>query len=93
MAYRYAGLLDNNVKEVQQSVLSTLCGGQVLGVVESPQHWLVCEAYRGFRDGVDPELVRRDRLPYLRKVIKKRRELEKKLKCQAQADEDDLQEE
>ena len=42
---------------------------------------------------MDPELVRRDRLPYLRKVIKKRRELEKKLKCQAQADEDDLQEE
>ena len=67
--------------------------GQVLGVVESPQHWLVCEAYRGFRDGVDPELVRRDRLPYLRKVIKKRRELEKKLTCQAQAGEDDLQEE
>ena len=65
----------------------------MLGVVESPQHWLVCEAYRDFRDGVDPELVRRDRLPYLRKVIKKRRKLEKKLICQAQAGEDDLVEE
>ena len=67
--------------------------GQVLGVVESPQHWLVCQAYRGFRDGVDPELVRRDRLPHLRKVITKRRELDKKLRCQEQAGEDDLHEE
>ena len=67
--------------------------GQVLGVVESPQHCLVYEAYRGFREGVDLELVRRDRLPYLRKVIKKRRELEKKLRCQEQAGEDDRQEE
>ena len=48
-----------------------------------------------------PHLPRRDwcrwshpvrpRLPYLRKIIKKRRESEKKLTCQAQAGEDDLQ--
>ena len=54
---------------------------------------MVCGAYRGFRDRVDPKLVRRDGLPYLRKVIKKRRELEKKLRCQEQAGEDHLQNE
>ena len=56
--------------------------GQVLGAVESPQHWLTCEAYREFRDGVDPELVRKDRVSYLRKVISKRKVLEKQLKGQ-----------
>ena len=66
--------------------------GQVLGVVESPQHWLECEAYRDLRDGKDPEGVRRDRLPYLRNVIKRRKELEKRLRRQDQedTDEDDL---
>ena len=38
-----------------------------------------CEAYREFRDGKDPELVQKDRVSYLRKVIKKRKDLEKKL--------------
>ena len=56
--------------------------GQVLGAVESPQHWLTCEAYMEFRDGVDPELVRKDRVTYLRKVISKRKVLEKRLNCQ-----------
>ena len=66
----------------------------MLGAVESPQHWLSCEAYREFRDGIDPELVRRDRVHYLRKVIKKRKVLEKQLKCQEEDDmeEDDMEE-
>ena len=53
--------------------------GQVLGAMESPEHWMSCEAYREFRDGKDPELVQKDRVSYLRKVIKKRQDLEKKL--------------
>ena len=54
--------------------------GQVLGAVESsPEHWMSCEAYREYRDGLNPDLVHKDRVVYLRKVLKKRKELEKKL--------------
>ena len=38
-----------------------------------------CEAYREYRDGLNPDLVQKDRVVYLRKVLKKRKELEKKL--------------
>ena len=54
----------------------------MLGALESPQHWLTCKAHREFRDGVDPELVRKDRVQYIRKVISKRKVLENQLKCQ-----------
>ena len=57
--------------------------------MESPQHWLSCEAYREFRDGIDPELVKRDGVHYLRKVIKKRKVLVKQLKC---LEEDNIEE-
>ena len=53
--------------------------GQVLGAVESPDHWMTCEAYREYRDGINPELVQKDRVSYLRKVLKKRKELKRKL--------------
>ena len=43
---------------------------------ETPSHLLVCEAYAAFRVGLDPELVRDDRVRYLRQVIKRREELE-----------------
>ena len=40
---------------------------------------MTCEAYREYRDGINPELVQKDRVSYLRKVLKKRKELERKL--------------
>ena len=40
----------------------------------------MCEAYSSLREGTDPELVRRDRVMYLRQVIKVREALESKLK-------------
>ena len=42
-------------------------------------HWMTCEAYREYRDGINPELVQKDRVSYLRKVLKKRKELKRKL--------------
>ena len=54
--------------------------GQEEGQEESPDHLLVCEAYSSLREGMDPELVRRDRVMYLRQVIKVRETLESKLK-------------
>ena len=54
--------------------------GQEEGQEESPDHLLVCEAYSSLREGMDPELVRRDREMYLRQVIKVREALESKLK-------------
>ena len=49
------------------------------GQEESPDHLLVCEAYSSLREGKDPELVRKDRVTYLRQVIKVRKDLESKL--------------
>ena len=53
--------------------------GQEEGQEESPDHLLVCQAYSSLREGMDPELVRRDRVVYLRQVIKVRKDLESKL--------------
>jgi hypothetical protein len=53
--------------------------GQVLGAVESPDHWMSCEAYREYRDGLNPDIVQKDRFVYLRKVLRNRKELEKEL--------------
>ena len=55
--------------------------GQVLGAVESPEHWMSCEAYR---DGLNPDIVQKDRIVYLRKVLKKRKELERRLGSEAE---------
>ena len=54
-------------------------GGREGGQEESPSHLLVCEAYSGLRAGKDPELVRKDRVCYLREVIKVRSDLESRL--------------
>ena len=40
----------------------------------------MCKAYSSLGEGLDPELVRRDRVMYLRQVIKVREALELKLK-------------
>ena len=53
--------------------------GRERGQEESPSHLLVCEAYSGLRAGKDPELVRKDRVCYLREVIKVRSDLESRL--------------
>ena len=54
--------------------------GQEEGQVESPDHLLVCKAYSSLGEGLDPELVRRDRVMYLRQVIKVSEALVSKLK-------------
>ena len=51
-----------------------------MGVPESPAHWIECSAYKDFRQGVDPELVLKDRCKYLRKVIEQRKKLEEQLR-------------
>ena len=50
------------------------------GVLETQEHWLVCAAYGMLREGAgDPEGVQRNRPSYLRRVIKRRKQLEEKL--------------
>ena len=53
--------------------------GRSVGVPESPAHWLECSSYRDLRQGVDPELVLKDRCKFIRKVIDKRKKLEDEL--------------
>ena len=50
-----------------------------MGVPESPAHSLQCSSYRDLRQGVDPELVLKDRCKFIRKVIDKSKKLEDKL--------------
>ena len=57
----------------------TCPSGQEGGQEEYPSHMLSCKAYSGLRAGKDPELVRKDRICYLREVIKVRKDLESKL--------------
>ena len=56
--------------------------GRSVGVPESPAHCLECSAYRDLRQGVDPELVMKDRCNYLRKVMEKRKKLEEQLRIE-----------
>ena len=42
-------------------------------------NWLECSSYRDLRQGVDPELVLKDRCKFIRKVIDKRKKLEDEL--------------
>ena len=56
--------------------------GRSVGVPESPAHWLECSAYRTLRQGVDPELVLKDRCNYLRKVMEMRKKLEEQLRSE-----------
>ena len=54
--------------------------GRDSGTLESPLHLLECQAYVDLRQGINPELVQRDRPGYLRRVILMRKDLEAKLK-------------
>ena len=67
--------------------------GQVLGAVESPEHWMSCEAYREYRDGRNPDIVQKDCIVYLRKVLRKRKELEKNLEKELDSEVKDLESE
>ena len=58
--------------------------GQEQGVLETPEHLLSeCGAYADLRAGLHPEAVLEDRASFLRKAIKRRKELEAKLKIRS----------
>ena len=54
-------------------------GSQPGGSLETSSHLLVCTAYSDLREGLQPEAVLEDRASYLRKVIMRRKLLEKQL--------------
>ena len=53
--------------------------GREEGVEETSYHWLTCQAYLEPRHGIDPELVLKDRMIYLRRVQYMRKSLEARL--------------
>ena len=53
--------------------------GRQEGVEETSSHWLTCEAYTELRHGIDPELVLKGRMIYLRRVQDLRKLLEAKI--------------
>ena len=54
-------------------------GCQPGGSLETSSHLLVCTAYADLREGLQPEVSLEDRASYLRKVIYRRKLLEKQL--------------
>ena len=54
-------------------------GSQPGGSLETSSHLLICTAYADLREGLEPEAVVEDRAIYLRKVIYRRKLLEKQL--------------
>ena len=57
--------------------------GREEGALETPDHLLTtcgCSAYSDLREGLNPEAILEDRASVLRSVIKRRKELEIKLK-------------
>ena len=55
--------------------------GREEGALETPDHILnTCSAYGDLREGPNPEAIFEDRASFLRSVIKRRKELEIKLK-------------
>ena len=54
--------------------------GRESGILENPLHLMECRAYADLRQGINPELVQKDRPGYLRRVITRRKELEANLK-------------
>ena len=53
--------------------------GRQEGVEETSAHWLTCKAYEELRHGMDPELVLKDRIIYLRRVQQLRKVLEARI--------------
>ena len=55
--------------------------GREEGALETPNHMLsTCGAYSDLREGLNPEVVLKYRATFLRGAIKRRKELESKLK-------------
>ena len=55
--------------------------GKEEGALETPEHMLsTCGAYSDLREGLNPETVLEDRASFLKSAIKRRKELEIKLK-------------
>ena len=86
MANRYAGLKSQKEGQVQEQpfpgLLPPLPQGPVRGRAQEPgpQHWLDYSAYRTLRQGVNPEVVLKDRCNYLMKVMEMRKKLEEQLR-------------
>ena len=53
--------------------------GRQEGVEEDSLHWLTCQAYTGLRHGIDPEIVLKDRIVYIRRVQELRKTLEARI--------------
>ena len=58
--------------------------GQEQGVLETPEHLLSeCDIYADLRAGLNGEAVLEDRASFLMKAIKRRKELEAKLRTRS----------
>ena len=86
MADRDVRLKSYNESQIQIHQVPNCCPhcpkGWSVGVPESPAHWLECGAFRDLREGSDPKLVFKDWCKFLRKVIKKKKKLEEKIRTE-----------
>ena len=83
LEFRYrTGMLDNRGcmgNKYSSKACPHCLEGRQDGVEETSLHWMTCQAYKELRHGMDPELVLKDRLIYLRRVQELRKELEKSI--------------
>ena len=63
-------------------------GNQPGRSLETSEHLINCTSYADLREGKNPELVMEDRVSYLRKVIRRRKELEQLLQSGRPVDSD-----
>ena len=63
-------------------------GSKPGGSLETSEQLMSCTSYADLREGKNPELVMEDRVSYLRKVIKRRKELEQLLRSGRPVDSD-----
>ena len=76
------GMLDNRgcMRNKYESKKCPHCReGREEGVEETSLHWIDCSAYRELRHGLDPALIQKDRLLYLRRVQTLRKVMEKNM--------------
>ena len=77
-----SGMLDNRGcmgKKYNSKACPHCPEGRQGGVEETSSHWLTCQAYLELRHGIDPELVLKDRIIYIRRVQEMRKTLEARL--------------